>query len=169
MHFYFDSWRSKSHEGKKCKDFETGIVKISAEEEGWMTPDEREACKMFLIEVSNQVEISHTEPKGLDLLANKLSERKRAKFETRYMNVDWINPTSNIVERLFSAAGRIMRPDRAGMDPSTLESVLFLIMNRDLWASSTKLDEALSENLEGTYGNFDEKANMQAWLDENYN
>jgi hypothetical protein len=47
--------------------------------------------------------------------------------------MDHISPTSNIVERLFSRCGIIMRPHRRLIDPSTLEMLIMLRFNKDLW------------------------------------
>ena len=47
--------------------------------------------------------------------------------------MDHIAPTSNIVERLFSRCGIKMRPHRRLMDPSTLEMLIMLRFNKDLW------------------------------------
>jgi len=44
-----------------------------------------------------------------------------------------ISPTSNIVERLFSNAKLIMTDQRRCMDPTTLETILMLKLNKDLW------------------------------------
>ena len=43
-----------------------------------------------------------------------------------------VSPTSNIVERTFSRAGIIMRPHRRLMDPSTIEMLLMLRLNKDM-------------------------------------
>lgn len=51
-----------------------------------------------------------------------------------------VSPTSNIVERLFSRAGLIMRPNRRQMDPSTLEMLLMLRLNKDMWGEKTVQD-----------------------------
>ena len=62
-----------------------------------------------------------------------------------------IAPTSVIVERLFSRAKLIMTPHRRCMDASTLEMLILLRYNIDLWNAST-LDEVIeafaSERLE---------------------
>ena len=50
-----------------------------------------------------------------------------------HAHTDHITPTSNIVERLFSRCGIIMRPHRRLMDPSTLEMLIMLRFNKDLW------------------------------------
>ncbi|DBA02742.1 TPA: hypothetical protein N0F65_010670 [Lagenidium giganteum] len=54
-----------------------------------------------------------------------------------YGDQSWISPTSNEVERLFSKAGRIFSRDRRGMDACTLETLLFLRYNRELWDVQT--------------------------------
>lgn len=44
-----------------------------------------------------------------------------------------IAATSNVVERLFSRAKLVFTPKRSAMTPATLEMVLFLFCNKDLW------------------------------------
>ena len=48
--------------------------------------------------------------------------------------MDHIFPTSNIVERLFSRCGIIMRPHRRLME-NTLELLIMLQFNKDLWGA----------------------------------
>jgi hypothetical protein len=57
-----------------------------------------------------------------------------------YRSTFHVSPTSNIVERLFSRAGLIMRPNRRQMDPSTLEMLLMLRLNKDMWSEGTLQD-----------------------------
>ena len=52
---------------------------------------------------------------------------------TGYRSVAHVSPTSVVCERLFSRTKAIMTPNRRCMDPSTLDSIIFLQMNRDLW------------------------------------
>ena len=49
------------------------------------------------------------------------------------MNLIWIKPTSNIVERLFSRAKLILTPNRSGMSPLNFEQDIFLMVNNTLW------------------------------------
>ncbi len=58
--------------------------------------------------------------------------RKREK-KFRYRSAAHISPTSVFVERLLSRCGIIMRPHRRLMDPSTVEMLVMLRFNRDLW------------------------------------
>ena len=60
-----------------------------------------------------------------------------------------ISPTSNIVERLFSRCGLIMRSHRRLMDPSTLEMLVMLRFNRDLW-DERDLDTVMARNYDVT-------------------
>ena len=55
--------------------------------------------------------------------------------ESKYRKLDYILPTSNIVERLFSRAKIIMADRRKSMTPYHLELLLFLRMNKDLWSA----------------------------------
>ena len=63
---------------------------------------------------------------------DKVFAAKRVKT-SNYRHFDHVSATSNVVERLFSQAKLVMTPERRGMDPSTLESILMLRFNRDLW------------------------------------
>ncbi|DAZ95335.1 TPA: LOW QUALITY PROTEIN: hypothetical protein N0F65_002442 [Lagenidium giganteum] len=54
-----------------------------------------------------------------------------------YGDLSWIPLTSNEVERLFSKAGRIFSRHQRGMDACTLETLLFLRYNRELWDVQT--------------------------------
>ena len=57
---------------------------------------------------------------------------------------------NNICERLFSRCKLIMTDNRKHMDPSTLETLLMLYMNKDLW------DERNVQWILDHYGDFEE-------------
>ena len=65
--------------------------------------------------------------------AQALNRVKRRKGMAEYVSLDHIPPTSNIVERLFSAARLILTDYRKSMDPYTFECLLFLKVNRKKW------------------------------------
>ena len=67
---------------------------------------------------------------------------KRQKKTWPYRSMDHVPATSNVVERLFSRCGIIMRPHRRLMDPSTLEMLIMLRFNKDLW-DAREVDEAM--------------------------
>ena len=56
--------------------------------------------------------------------------------------MDHAPATSNVVERLFSRRGVIMRPRRRLMDPSALETLIMFRLNKDLWGAR-EVDEAM--------------------------
>jgi hypothetical protein len=65
----------------------------------------------------------------------KKRERKKAKsIPQNIQNLDWIPPTSVICEREFSIATNVYTANRQSMDPTTLEMILFLKFNRNLWS-----------------------------------
>ena len=68
------------------------------------------------------------------------------------MNTRFLLPTSCAVEWLFSLAKRVFSPHRRRLSTKTLEALLFLNQNRQLWNLSTVAlvvngrDEAESES-----------------------
>lgn len=63
--------------------------------------------------------------------------KKAAKGKAGYRSTLHIAATSNVVERLFSRTGIIMAPRRRCMDPSTLEMLVMLRYNKDMWSRET--------------------------------
>ncbi len=53
--------------------------------------------------------------------------------DSLYIDLNFVPATSNIVERLFSAAKHILTDTRKSMHPIHFEACLFLKINRDLW------------------------------------
>ena len=56
---------------------------------------------------------------------------------SEYINTRFLLPTSCVVERLFSLAKRVFSPHRRRLSTKTLEALLFLNQNRQLWNLST--------------------------------
>ncbi len=69
-------------------------------------------------------------------LALQALKKKRKVTSNEYIDLGFIPPTSNIVERLFSAARLVLTDYRKSMSPYTFECVMFLKVNRGLWDSS---------------------------------
>ena len=63
-------------------------------------------------------------------------KKKRKVITNEFIDLSFIPPTSNIVERLFSAARLVLTDYRKSMSPYTFECVMFLKINRDLWDAS---------------------------------
>ena len=110
---------------------------------GKLTSAEKVALQMFEVgatsssaATSANVEVSstgeETNAERWVRLAQEASQSKSA-----YRSMAHLCPTSVICERLFSDAKRIMTADRCKMDPSTLEMLLILKHNTDLWDART--------------------------------
>ena len=67
------------------------------------------------------------------MLHNQDEANKRREVVAQYHSTLHVSPTSNVCERLFSRTKLVMRPHRRLMDPSTLETLLMLRMNKDHW------------------------------------
>ncbi len=61
------------------------------------------------------------------------TSKKEREKKFPYRSTAHISPTSVFVESLLSRCGIIMRPHRRLMDPSTVEMLVMLRFNRDLW------------------------------------
>ena len=62
-----------------------------------------------------------------------LGKRKDRGDNGTYHRVDWIPPTSNICERIFSQAKLVLGLLRQSMSPERLNLLLFLKANRSYW------------------------------------
>jgi hypothetical protein len=123
--------------------FERAIVKLQSGETT-LTRDEAAAVSMFKFTTGapsrpapnvpgQRVQISFEEE-----MRNEVNSKIAAKSKPpAYRSTFHISATSNIVERLFSRAGIIMSPRRRGMDPSTLEMLVMLRLNKDMWSAKT--------------------------------
>jgi hypothetical protein len=63
-------------------------------------------------------------------------KKKRKVVNAEFIDLSFIPPTSNIVERLFSASRLVLTDYRKSMSPYTFECVMFLKSNRKLWDAS---------------------------------
>ena len=72
-----------------------------------------------------------------DELLRDVERSKQAGATNEYRSTYNVSSTSNIVERLFSVAGIIMRPHRRQMDPWSLELLIMLRANKDMWNHGT--------------------------------
>ena len=65
------------------------------------------------------------------------TERTQQSADGVYMDVDWIPPTSDCVERFFSQAKLIRTDRRKSLLPVNFEMILFLKLNAGLWGIET--------------------------------
>ena len=126
MHHYISGESSFVH----SPAFENGIVKVQSEQLDDILEDEKELLEPFL-QSNIPTLVSPTKPTSLS--AQALSRIKRRKVTTKFVSLEHIPPTSNIVERLFSAARLVLTDYRKSMDPYTFECLMFLKVNRSKW------------------------------------
>ena len=67
-------------------------------------------------------------------------KNKRMRTSNKYVDTRFVSGTSNVWEQLFFKAKYIMTLTRRRMDPSTLESILLLKINSDLWDAELVLE-----------------------------
>jgi hypothetical protein len=144
------------------KDFESAVYKLQVGDER-LSPAEKAAVSLFKLDNAagaNDDEAKEGEEKD-DIINSILREveeeqakNKRIKA-TLYRSTAHVSPTSNIVERLFSRAKLIMREQRRHMDPSSLECLLMLRLNNDLWDAFTIQECITGREDAGIMDNFD--------------
>ena len=126
----FDAKKRYIHENAeiiKFKDFENGCVKIIEQHEDDLTVDEAEACANLLLrEEGTEDEESDND----DFASAVLEKRPKMSKTPKYMDLRFILPTSNIVERLFSSAGYAYNDMRKALIPANLEEQIFLKANK---------------------------------------
>jgi hypothetical protein len=79
------------------------------------------------------------------LLRNGQDKKRRRLAASKYRSTEHVTATSNICERLFSAARLILNHLRSHMDPNSCELLLFLKVNKEFWASPRIIDQILKE------------------------
>jgi hypothetical protein len=110
-------------------EFENGIVQVLQESDD-LSLAEKRLLEPFL-QSNEPITISPTKPTSLSVQG--LNRTKRRKVVAEYVSLEHIPPTSNIVERLFSAARLVLTDYRKSMDPYTFECIMFLKVNRSKW------------------------------------
>ena len=112
------------------KAFETAVVKIQRGTEQTLTTAEKIAVARFKIDATSNNDDAMEDSYMDKVRANGLAKKVK---KSNYSSLNHISATSNIVERLFSRAKLVMTAQRRCMDPSTLEAILMLRFNHDLW------------------------------------
>ncbi|KAE9181133.1 hypothetical protein PF005_g22991, partial [Phytophthora fragariae] len=119
----------------KFPDFENGIVKLLAGKPRSLSRGERLAVAK-LLQSDGATALDEPEPpatKKRSFAEAALADESAAPEQ---VDLRWVPPTSNDVERLFSRAGIIYSRLRRSLNPMTLETVLFLQYNHKLWDAS---------------------------------
>lgn len=112
--------------------FESGIVKILDDEVDQLTQRERNSLGCFSFHGSDVDNIVATDD-NLSLVQKALKNKRRKVSHGEYSSLNFVPPTSNVVERLFSNARLVLTDYRKSMSPYTFECVMFLKINREYW------------------------------------
>jgi hypothetical protein len=111
--------------------------KILSRKESQLTIEEATSVDCFLKPPVILIEEAQEPQRKRKRLDQEVKEGLQNEEEVKYIDLKWINPTSNVVERFFSLLKRVYTPHRRGMNGDNLERILFLNVNRSFW----KLDE----------------------------
>ena len=115
----------------KSRHFESGVVKILEQRENDLALCEKIACaRLKKIEGEPEVE-THSEDD--DFASMILKKRTKVTTSSGYLDLHFLLPTSNLLERFFSVAGLALTNLRQRLTPEHLEQQLFLKANSKLW------------------------------------
>jgi hypothetical protein len=92
------------------EDFETGIVKVINGKEQELSEDQKEELQSFLRDTDKDVQeiISVAQEEDFAMAILKANEQAQSIHSSMYVDLKWVPPTSNICERLFSAAKQVI-------------------------------------------------------------
>ncbi|RLN11165.1 hypothetical protein BBJ28_00007144 [Nothophytophthora sp. Chile5] len=113
--------------------FENAVTKIQRGRGGQLTAAELGAAQNLVED--NEGEEGGVETDSSISFAERALKRRRLaeQKERRFIDISFLEPTSNLAERLFSTAKRLFNDKIKSMLPQTLEQLLFLRANRDMW------------------------------------
>jgi hypothetical protein len=123
-------------------DFESGIVKIQEGRERNLSRNEKNAVKAFK-KVDAAAAAADDDQEEVLGFADQLLANKRQRVSA-YECTDHVLAEANCCERTFSRARLYMSHLRAHMDPTSLEELLFLYFNKDLWENASIIDKAVA-------------------------
>lgn len=129
--------------------FESAVTKVQNGDERSLTRQEKDVLRSLLKRSADGS--SEDEVHGLDPIELYEREQKRQKStnSSQYVPLEFIPPTTNVVERFFSRAKSVYTDYRKLMKPVTFEMIMFLKLNRDLWGPS---DVARNQDVEFSDG-----------------
>jgi hypothetical protein len=146
--FNFEGYLGTDSDIIHDKQLEMAVLKIQSNKENTLTDLEKGAVELLLrpalLSQDNTAEGSGSSAGNHDdaqlSFAERALKRQRVQDKTegsKYINTRFLLPTSCVVERLFSQAKRVFSPHRRRLNIKTLEALLFLNQNRQLWNLST--------------------------------
>ncbi|KAE9249404.1 hypothetical protein PF002_g5301 [Phytophthora fragariae] len=116
----------------KFRHFEDAIVKIQQGNQGELLAVELKAVRKLVASPTELNADGDVEDVGF---AGRALKRRRlaAEQDHKFVDTTFLQPTSNAAERLFSMAKRLYKDKRKRLLPRTLEQLIFLRANRDMW------------------------------------
>ena len=117
-------------------DFENSIVKVLDNDVDNLSSTQKKFLEPFRQANNASVGVGNSPFKPDTPYAIQALKKKRKVIANEFIDMSFIPPTSNIVERLFNAARLVLTDYRKSMSPYTFECVMFLKINRELWDAS---------------------------------
>jgi hypothetical protein len=123
-----------------CKDFHNGVMKIQTAALMLLTPREEAAvhCLRKNGRVDGEQVSKVTSPKTVKIAYKEQMEKKRKERDEdiygEYRKCDFILGSAAEIERVWSAAEKVLSPARFSTHPSLLGSILFLQFNKKHWS-----------------------------------
>ena len=116
--------------------FESGIAKVEGNNQTAMSSEEKRVVRKVLL--SEQEVTDDNDEICLSFAERLLKRRKKEDLGgfRIYKNTNYLLPTSNICDRIFSSAGYLLNDRRRALTLANLESQFFLHINQDLWSAS---------------------------------
>ena len=160
-HFDFEHYLGKHADIIHNRHLEAAIIKIQSSKEDTLTWQELPAVKDLLLPAQHIDQPGEDEDNGLSFTGRVLKRQQlqSEKASGAYINTNFLLPTSNDVERLFSMAKQVFCPSRWSLQPRTLEALLFLNKNCLLWNPSLValvVNENASESEDNEHGDEDD-------------
>jgi hypothetical protein len=126
------------------KHFENGIYKIQGGLESTLTRAEEKAVEIFQKPNAQEIEQRNDEENYADAILQEAAAMKRRRTSaSKYRCTNHVSPTTNIVERANSHGKLNMTDRRSHMHPETLQLIMILKLNKNLWPSESIIQEIL--------------------------
>ena len=117
--------------------FFSALEKIQEARANELTPDEKVVMRPFEVEAGGAGGGSDAEADNNLSFAETILRNKRRRIAesstAAYIDLSFIKPTSNAVERLFSLAKHILTDTRMSTSPLVFEALIYLKKNRRFW------------------------------------
>ncbi|KAG6611487.1 uncharacterized protein IUM83_15634 [Phytophthora cinnamomi] len=110
-------------------NLESGLVKLQRGEA--LTAAEKVVCSQFGLRGSNKA--GETVEEQGDSIAKEAFKRRKVAKRAAYEDIAYVPPTSSECERFFSSVKLVYTDLRKRLEPATLEKVICLLYNKELW------------------------------------